>query len=258
MSVPVSSPALEVARDWPCPPRTIVAAVDFAEASSRAVALAGVIAARSDAGLRVLHAERSDAPPYFTPAQIERLEGERADAAAGLHGELTRFARDATSWPAQVMVAEGAPVEIILQAAADADLLVLGTHGRRGPARWWLGSVAERVVRGADVPVLVTRAAVTDAVGVFARVVLVGDGELPDQPARDCLARLVAVMGGSVVATAVLDHCAPDELTGATLVAVAARPGRSSWGISDVVAEALGRCAHPALFLPARSQGDRT
>jgi nucleotide-binding universal stress UspA family protein len=39
----------------------------------------------------------------------------------------------------------------------DADLLVMGTHGRRGLNRWLLGSVTERVVRAADVPVLTVR-----------------------------------------------------------------------------------------------------
>lgn len=38
-----------------------------------------------------------------------------------------------------------------------ADLLVVGTHGRTGVSRWLLGSVAERVVRTAEVPVLTVR-----------------------------------------------------------------------------------------------------
>ena len=38
-----------------------------------------------------------------------------------------------------------------------ADLIVLGTHGRGGAKRLWLGSVAENVVRQADIPVFVVR-----------------------------------------------------------------------------------------------------
>jgi len=38
-----------------------------------------------------------------------------------------------------------------------ADLIVMSTHGRRGFARWMLGSVAERVVRGATCPVLTVK-----------------------------------------------------------------------------------------------------
>jgi nucleotide-binding universal stress UspA family protein len=48
---------------------------------------------------------------------------------------------------------------VILQEAGawNADLIVIGTHGRRGLAHALLGSVAERVIRAATVPVLVVR-----------------------------------------------------------------------------------------------------
>jgi nucleotide-binding universal stress UspA family protein len=56
-------------------------------------------------------------------------------------------------------VALGDPAQEILQMAAriDADLIFTGSHGRTGLARMLLGSVAERVVRGASCPVLVVR-----------------------------------------------------------------------------------------------------
>jgi nucleotide-binding universal stress UspA family protein len=49
--------------------------------------------------------------------------------------------------------------DVILDAAQawPADLIVIGTHGRRGPSRWFLGSDAEEVLRGATVPVLLVR-----------------------------------------------------------------------------------------------------
>ncbi len=55
---------------------------------------------------------------------------------------------------------EGAPVAerlLALIAVMDADLIVMNTHGRSGVSRWLLGSVAERVVRGAEIPVLLLR-----------------------------------------------------------------------------------------------------
>jgi nucleotide-binding universal stress UspA family protein len=52
--------------------------------------------------------------------------------------------------------------------AADeqADLIVVGTHGRRGVSRALIGSVAERVVRTATVPVLVLHAAPAKVIGL--------------------------------------------------------------------------------------------
>jgi nucleotide-binding universal stress UspA family protein len=49
--------------------------------------------------------------------------------------------------------------DVILQEATEwaADLIVMGTHGRRGMAHMFLGSVAEGVIRASPVPVLVVR-----------------------------------------------------------------------------------------------------
>ena len=58
-------------------------------------------------------------------------------------------------------LAEGNPADEILKAAGDlpADLIVMGTHGRRGLSRMVLGSVAEAVMRKAASPVLTVRVA---------------------------------------------------------------------------------------------------
>lgn len=239
------------ARTIAWPPRTIVAAVDFSDASARAVGIAGFLAAAGTSTLRVVHAERFEVPPYFTPAQIERLEDERQEANAEVTTELTRLTKAATAWPADVVVAEGRPLDVILEAAADADLLVLGTHGRRGPARWWLGSVAERVVRGSVIPVLVTRADATPLPELFARVVLVGDGAAPDATTHARVVALTALVGGALVASDTLAACGSETMAGATLVAVATPRGQARWGLSDVVADALGHCERPVLFIPA-------
>lgn len=51
----------------------------------------------------------------------------------------------------------GSAAEALTHAARDHTLLLLGTHGRRGLSRMWLGSVSEQVVRLATCPVLVLR-----------------------------------------------------------------------------------------------------
>lgn len=61
-----------------------------------------------------------------------------------------------------VQVREGHPAEEIVQASEDHDLIVMGTHGRSGLEHLLLGSVTEKVIRHATVPVLVMRKADED------------------------------------------------------------------------------------------------
>lgn len=57
-------------------------------------------------------------------------------------------------------IGTGSPYRVIIEYAdeQDVDLIVMGTHGRRGIDRYLLGSVAEKVVRTANCPVLTVRA----------------------------------------------------------------------------------------------------
>lgn len=54
----------------------------------------------------------------------------------------------------------GSVAEVILEVAEElqVDVIAMSTHGRTGPARWLLGSIAERVVHNSKVPVLLIRA----------------------------------------------------------------------------------------------------
>lgn len=76
----------------------------------------------------------------------------------------------------------GLPAQEVLQEALDwnADLIVMGTHGRQGLARALFGSVAESVLRDAPVPVLVVRLApVTTRSGARARAHAGGGSPVP-------------------------------------------------------------------------------
>jgi len=61
---------------------------------------------------------------------------------------------------AQSEVLVGNPAEIIADYAtgAEADLIVIATHGRSGVSRWAYGSVADRILRSSCIPVLMVRA----------------------------------------------------------------------------------------------------
>jgi nucleotide-binding universal stress UspA family protein len=234
---------------WQCPPRTVLVGVDFGDASARAVAIARVLANGFQAHLRALYAERFEPPPYFTIDQITRLEAERHLAQAAATDHLARFVA-ASAYQVEPFVVDEPPVEAILDASTGADLIVLGTHGRRGPGRWWVGSVAERVVRVAAVPVLVTRAAHTPPRDVFERVAIVQDGMNGDETVRACAARLAGLGSGSLIEAGPVAHCGPQTLREASLVVMPTRSSRPSWGLPDPVARVLGSCERPVLFVP--------
>lgn len=136
--------------------------IDFTPHSAEAVYRAVDLAGRYDAELLLLYVyEPGDYPVpegfmLYTPEQLDRLtteiqkrlEAARQDAvAAGARRVSTRLA-------------QGSAASAILDLARDEhfDLIVMGTHGRTGVGRWVMGSVAEKVVRGAPCPVLTVKA----------------------------------------------------------------------------------------------------
>ena len=79
--------------------------------------------------------------------------------------EAVDFVRDLgaqESVEVEVVIQEGTPVKVILDESANYDIIVMGTLGRTGMSKLLMGSVAERVVRASQCPVLVVRA--TEAV----------------------------------------------------------------------------------------------
>lgn len=81
----------------------------------------------------------------------------RSDAEAAL--ETVREFAEARDVPIETRVLEGSPHREIVRYAeqGDCDLVVMGTHGRGGIDRLLLGSVAEKVVRSSNVPVMTVR-----------------------------------------------------------------------------------------------------
>ncbi len=236
-----------------CPPHTILVAVDFGEASRHATALAGLLAAGFDATLVAMHTEPLDVPPYFTMAQADQLMADRGRRHDAARQHLVEFVRAQTSRPVTPVLAEDPPTDAILRLADDADLIVMGTHGRRGASRWWMGSVAERVVRSSMVPVLVTRATTADAAAprdIVGHPLVVGMPGTNTDEGRVWASALAATFGGTVTDRASLDTCGTGDLDAASIVIVTtpAGPDRS------LPAEAIAlvrRCPRPVLFVPA-------
>lgn len=238
--------------------KTILVAVDFGDASTRALALAGSMAQACGATLRVLHAELLDAPPYFTPAQMDVLEGEAQANRARAIEFLRAFGKAHVSGPFETVIENRAATEAILHASAGADLIVMGTHGRRGPSRWWLGSVAERVLRETRVPLLVVHATGTapSAQAAFREGLLLQpahDG--PWMRTRTLTDAIAGAFGGGAFTVGTDDPRRARQATGATWVAVPAPTPRTSTWLSQVGEPLVTSCAMPVLFVPEAEEG---
>lgn len=132
------------------PIRRLLLATDFGPSSEGAVELAARIAAVFGARITLLHALDDDARE--PTGEVARATRERLEKVAEGIGGLVPD-RD-------VLVRHGKPWSEICDEAKDGyDLVVLGTHGRSAVPRWLIGSVAERVVRAAEPPVLTVRGA---------------------------------------------------------------------------------------------------
>ncbi|HQZ39951.1 MAG TPA: universal stress protein [Vicinamibacterales bacterium] len=236
--------------------KTILAAVDFGEASARALTLAGVLAGRCGARLRVLHAEALDAPPYFTRAQMDAIEGEAHANRTRAAEFLRAFAREHTQEPFEAVVDNRTATDAILHASAGMDLVVMGTHGRRGPSRWWLGSVAERVLRETRVPLLVAHAGHRPAPEeAFAVAMLLAADGMPAPASRAIVRHIADCVQGSVVEAESDDVRSARADLGASWVAVPAPTPRDGRWLSHVGEPLVTSCKTPVLFVPEAQGG---
>ncbi len=139
----------------------ILAAVDFSKVSVGALETALNLAESLRAQVRVLHVvpEQAAALPLEGGAMYVEDVGPRLLNQA--REDLARFLEDHASSAAglHLEVKAGEPAAEINRDAHDwhADMIVLGTHGRSGISHLLMGSVAERVLREANVPVLCIR-----------------------------------------------------------------------------------------------------
>jgi nucleotide-binding universal stress UspA family protein len=134
----------------------ILVATDFSDSSRQALEHALSIAERFGSELTLVHSW--EAPNYSYAAGLYLP----VDVVAPIErAALARLEEATTELKARFPAAKsvlraGVPWEEVLAAATQlkADLIVMGTHGRRGLERALLGSVAEKVVRMSRVPVL--------------------------------------------------------------------------------------------------------
>lgn len=136
-------------------PKTILCPIDFSPCSDEAVVHAAALARANGAEIALLHvtavpAAYEDGIPIYSPyAETLAKDREALRAYPSPEGvEVSKHHRI------------GEPADEILAFATErnVELIVMGTHGRKGLGRWLFGSVAEKVVRQATCPVLTYRA----------------------------------------------------------------------------------------------------
>ncbi|MCA1943883.1 MAG: universal stress protein [Desulfovibrio sp.] len=163
--------------------RHILFATDLSDVCRHAMGYAFSLAQAYSARLTVLHAlpdfaaelsQRAALDPasligpggsLSMPGSLDWLDKEQRAAAAEVEAQLRRLCQEMLAETApdlaqrlDLLVAPGEPVEAILDAAHDGgfDCIVVGSHGQGMVSRLLVGSVAEGVVRGSRIPVLVT------------------------------------------------------------------------------------------------------
>lgn len=144
------------------PFRRLLCATDFSEHAGVAARRAATVAATLGAELKLLHvlSEPSlralrDLFPGSVDAEARLLD----DARSLLEAEASRLRESAAGAAVQTVLRRGQPDDEILSASQDAELLVLGAHGQNPLRDMIIGTTAERLLRKAPCPVLVSRAA---------------------------------------------------------------------------------------------------
>lgn len=142
--------------------KRILVPVDFSDCSQKALDYALSFADRFDARIELIHV-------YEPPFDLGDVPVQVGDAPPQPIGDYIRFQvkehldRMLATCPDGIaisgkMVTGRVDHEVVrIAEESDADLIIMGTHGRTGLSRFFLGSVAERVLRRATCPVLTVR-----------------------------------------------------------------------------------------------------
>ncbi|MDQ2072023.1 universal stress protein [Haloarcula sp. H-GB4] len=136
----------------------ILLPTDGSSGAEAAIEPTGTLASATDATVRLVSVvdTRSLGVDVGSSVIVDELESVATDAVEDASDRLSKLGVETV----ETAITQGVPYRAILDAIeeADADLVVIGTHGRTGIDRYLLGSVAEKLVRTSPVPVMTVRA----------------------------------------------------------------------------------------------------
>jgi nucleotide-binding universal stress UspA family protein len=139
--------------------RSILLPLDGSSFAEEAVPMAAFLARSTEGELRLIHVIRPAPDVDFkSPTDDLAWRSRLQEAASGALGAIVARLRR-TGVTAHAEVREGGVVDALLSAEHEhsADLVVLTTHGAGGFRRWWLGSVADTLLRRGSAPLLLVR-----------------------------------------------------------------------------------------------------
>lgn len=176
------------------PPQKILVAYDLSDVSLAAWRHAAALAAKHGAEVELVYVE-----PWQMGADLMPAPDLSAARVRAIRAKIRATAGDGP----RITILQGDPAARLLHVARlhRPDMIVVGTHGRKGLTRALLGSVAEAVVRGAQVPVLVARGPVHPVRAILAPVNFTAYSEY----GFSCAAAVAAVMSADLTALHVTD-----------------------------------------------------
>ena len=160
--------------------RPITAGIDGTEESLAALDWAAREAVRRDVALRVIHAWRFQPYEGIDAGDRDTQEGWARDAVTEAVRTVTGRH---TGLDVSTEVVEGGSVDVLVAAAADAELLVLGSRGHGPVVGFLLGSVGQQVIAEAARPVVLVRAGDQATAEASGREIVVGQEGDPEDSA---------------------------------------------------------------------------
>ncbi len=141
-------------------PTQILVPIDFSAASDRALSLAKDLAAEFDAEIHLLHVRAFVDDPTIDTKILDDVEEILSASETEIRRTLRQAGENGRTRIHSHIKRGSAPADVIVEAVSEyhCDLVIMGTHGRRGLRGLFLGSVAKEVVHRSPVPVLTTRA----------------------------------------------------------------------------------------------------
>lgn len=216
------------------PIKNVLWATDFSAESKEALAYASFFAKTFKAKLTALHVVPDFAPALYEawPEAQAELAGKIEASKISAKAQLEHLCSAQGVCADKIVVTEGSAAPVILKTAKKeaADLIVVGRKGISGHEQNLIGSVTHRILRGARVPVLVTKG--TDAkVGNLGKILVPTDFSADEDVERDHAWKLAKALGSGLTFLYVMelfghDFRLTDEMFGSVLKKLQARKRR--------------------------------